>query len=228
MRTSACGSLSELSTRSWTPSGPIRPTKEWSRSESRQCTVRSGTWRARSCGSTAASIADSSSIALRQASTLAMLPCFASLGLRVRPGTLAHAPFDTVTARRQPMVRDAFRGYLALANGLTEVTAGRARAAAKALAEQGEATAGQVSALAEDLISTSRRNRESLVLLVRHEVEQAVKRLGVAPSGDVEELTRRVRELERTVRGLKAAGRSSSQTSPGKKSSTPRKQTEQN
>lgn len=103
------------------------------------------------------------------------------------------------------MVRDAFRGYLSLANGLTEVTAGRARAAAKALAEQGEATAGQVSALAEDLINTSRRNRESLVLLVRHEVEQAVKRLGLAPAGDVEELTRRVRELERTVRELKAA-----------------------
>jgi len=115
------------------------------------------------------------------------------------------------------MVRDAFRGYLALANGLTEVTAGRARAAAKALAEQGEATAGQVSALAEDLINTSRRNRESLVLLVRHEVEQAVKRLGLAPSGDVDELTRRVRELERTVRELKAAGRSATTSAPGKK-----------
>jgi polyhydroxyalkanoate synthesis regulator phasin len=112
--------------------------------------------------------------------------------------------FDTVSARRHDMVREAVRGYLALATGMTEVTAGRARAAAKALVQQGEATAGQVSALAEDLISTSRRNRESLALLVRHEVEQAVKRLGLAPAGDVEELTRRVRELERTVRQLKA------------------------
>lgn len=105
------------------------------------------------------------------------------------------------------MVRDAVRSYLALANGVTEVTASRARAAAKALAEQGEATAGQVSALAEDLIATSRRNRESLAVLVRHEVEQAVKRLGLAPAGDVEELTRRVRELERSVRELKAGAR---------------------
>src|SRR3954468_23856325 len=120
-------------------------------------------------------------------------------------------------ARREHMVREALRGYVALANGLTEVTAGRARAAAKALAEQGEATAGQVSALAEDLISTSRRNRESLVLLVRHEVEQAVKRLGVAPSGDVEELTPRGRELERTVRELKAAGRGPAKKTPAKK-----------
>lgn len=74
------------------------------------------------------------------------------------------------------MVRDALRGYFSLASGFTE-----------------------------DLLSTSRRNRESLVLLVRHEVEQTVKRLGVAPSGDVETLTRRVRELERQVRELKAA-----------------------
>src|SRR4051794_3652941 len=121
-------------------------------------------------------------------------------------------------ARREHMVREALRGYVTLANGLTEVTAGRARAAAKALAEQGEATAGQVSALAEDLINTSRRNRESLVLLVRHEVEQAVKRLGVAPSGDVEELTRRVRELERTVRELTASSQKSNPSETAKKS----------
>ena len=110
------------------------------------------------------------------------------------------------------MVRDALRGYLALASGLTEVTAARARAAAKALADQGEATAGQVGSLAEDLLTTSRRNRESLALLVRHEVEQAVRRLGLAGSSEVDELTRRVRELERTVRELKAAGGTRSAT----------------
>jgi polyhydroxyalkanoate synthesis regulator phasin len=121
------------------------------------------------------------------------------------------------------MVRDAVRSYLALANGVTEVTASRARAAAKALTEQGEATAAQVSALAEDLIATSRRNRESLAVLVRHEVEQAVKRLGLAPGGDVEELTRRVRELERAVRELKAGARPAKETprqkAPGSKPS---------
>jgi polyhydroxyalkanoate synthesis regulator phasin len=103
------------------------------------------------------------------------------------------------------MVRDALRGYLALASGLTELTTARARTAARSLVEQGEATAGQVSALAEDLISTSRRNRESLLLLVRHEAEQAVRRLGLAAGPDVAELTRRVRELERSVRELRAA-----------------------
>jgi hypothetical protein len=62
-----------------------------------------------------------------------------------------------------------------------------------------------VSALADDLVATSRRNRESLLLLVRHEVEQTVKRLGLAPAADVDALTRRVRDLERNVRELKAA-----------------------
>jgi polyhydroxyalkanoate synthesis regulator phasin len=102
------------------------------------------------------------------------------------------------------VVKDALRGYLSLASGLSDVTAARARAAARSLVEQGEATAGQVSALAEDLIATSRRNRESVLLLVRHEVEQAVRRLGVGASSDVETLTTRVRELERTVRELRA------------------------
>src|SRR5947208_1900296 len=94
------------------------------------------------------------------------------------------------------MVKEALRGYLSLASGLSDITAGRARAAARSLVEQGEATAGQVSALAEDLIATSRRNRESLLLLVRHEVEQAVRRLGVGASSDVDALTTRVRELD--------------------------------
>jgi polyhydroxyalkanoate synthesis regulator phasin len=116
------------------------------------------------------------------------------------------------------MVKEALRGYVSLASGLTEITAGRARAAARSLVEQGEATAGQVSALAEDLIATSRRNRESLLLLVRHEVEQAVRRLGVGASSDVETLTTRVRELERSLRELRhgALSPSGKRAAPGK------------
>src|SRR3954470_16465759 len=100
------------------------------------------------------------------------------------------------------MVRDALRGYLALASGVTEVTAARARSAARVLVEQGEATAGQVTALAEDLVASSRRNREGLVLIVRQEVETTLRRLGLGPAGDVDALTQRVRRLEQTVREL--------------------------
>src|SRR3954465_6942682 len=98
------------------------------------------------------------------------------------------------------MVRDALRGYLALASGVTEVTAARARAAARVLVEQGESTAGQVTALAEDLMATSRRNREGLVLIVRHEVEATLRRLGLGAAGDVDALNQRVRRLEQALR----------------------------
>lgn len=127
------------------------------------------------------------------------------------------------------MVKDALRGYLSLASGLSEVTASRARAAARALVEQGEATAGQVSSLAEDLVTTSRRNRESIAVLVRHEVEQAVRRLGLASASDNDDLTRRVRQLERTVRELSAQvdklGRSSSSTDARRPASTGKRTT---
>ena len=98
------------------------------------------------------------------------------------------------------MVKDALRGYLALASGVTEVTAARARAAARVLVEQGESTAGQVTALAEDLMETSRRNREGLVLIVRHEVEATLRRLGLGAAGDVDALNQRVRRLEQALR----------------------------
>jgi polyhydroxyalkanoate synthesis regulator phasin len=98
------------------------------------------------------------------------------------------------------MVKDALRGYLALASGVTEVTAARARAAARGLVEQGESTAGQVSALAEELMATSRRNREGLVLIVRHEVEATLRRLGLGAAGDVDALAQRVRRLEQALR----------------------------
>src|SRR3954454_21851833 len=100
------------------------------------------------------------------------------------------------------MVRDALRGYLALAGGVTEVTAARARSAARVLVAQGEATAGQVTALAEELVANSRRNREGLVLVVRQEIETTLRRLGLGPAGDVDALTQRVRRLEQTVREL--------------------------
>ena len=98
------------------------------------------------------------------------------------------------------MVKDALRGYLALASGVTEVTAARARAAARSLVEQGESTAGQVSALAEDLMATSRRNREGLLLIVRNEVETTLRRLGLGSAGDVDALAQRVRRLEQALR----------------------------
>src|SRR3954466_4194675 len=105
----------------------------------------------------------------------------------------------------RPLVRDALKSYLTLASGLTDVTRQRAVGAAKALVAQGEATAEQVSTLAEDLLAQSRSNREAVTALVKYEVDRTLGRLGLAANDEVTELTKRVRSLEADLRELTAA-----------------------
>jgi polyhydroxyalkanoate synthesis regulator phasin len=97
-------------------------------------------------------------------------------------------------------VRDALKNYLALANGLTEVGRQRALAASKALVAQGEATVEQVSSLAEDLVQTSRSNRDTITALVRNEVDRALSRVGLATADEVRRLTTRLQSLEASLR----------------------------
>jgi polyhydroxyalkanoate synthesis regulator phasin len=109
------------------------------------------------------------------------------------------------------MVLDGLRGYLELANGLTDVTRERARAAAKTLVAQGEASVGavlpgplkaQVGSLTEDLIATSKANRALLLGLVGAEVERASARLGLAMAGELEAAQRRAQRLEQRLADL--------------------------
>lgn len=109
------------------------------------------------------------------------------------------------------MVLEGLRGYIQLANGLTDVTRERARAAAKALLAQGEAGVGavvpqpvraQVGALTDDLLATSKANRNLLVNLVRAEVERTVARMGLVSAQELRSETRRSRSLERRVEEL--------------------------
>jgi polyhydroxyalkanoate synthesis regulator phasin len=100
------------------------------------------------------------------------------------------------------MVMDALRGYVQLASGLTEVTRQRAEAAAKALLQQTGAdklTSGlttKVGDLADEIVATSKSNRQLLQAIVTNEVEGAVARLGFVRSEEVAALTRRVQTLE--------------------------------
>jgi polyhydroxyalkanoate synthesis regulator phasin len=100
---------------------------------------------------------------------------------------------------------DALRGYVQLANGLTEVTRQRAQQAAKALLQQTGADAltsgltGKVTDLADEIVATSKSNRKLLQAIVANEVEGAVARLGFVRSEEVAALTRRVDGLEREL-----------------------------
>jgi polyhydroxyalkanoate synthesis regulator phasin len=106
-------------------------------------------------------------------------------------------------AARGGNVNDALKGYLALATGLTEVTKQRATTAAKALVAQGEAAAGSVTAIADDLVAQSRSNREAVTALVKFEVDKALGRVGLATAEEVSDLTARIRQLEKELREAK-------------------------
>lgn len=97
-------------------------------------------------------------------------------------------------------MRDALRGYLSMANGLTEVPRRRAAAAAKALLAQGEATAEQVSQLTDELLATSRSNREALSNLIRYEVDRTLDQMGLVTADKLRALTARVATLEAQAR----------------------------
>jgi polyhydroxyalkanoate synthesis regulator phasin len=133
------------------------------------------------------------------------------------------------------MVLDGLRGYIQLANGLTDVTRERARSAAKALLAQGEVGVGamvpepvrsQVGALTDDLLATSRANRDLLVNLVRAEVERSVARLGLVSAQELSASARRSRSLERRVeeleQELRTAKRSTAKKSTAKRSTANR------
>ncbi|MEU5943203.1 hypothetical protein ABZ807_29485 [Micromonospora sp. NPDC047548] len=100
-------------------------------------------------------------------------------------------------------MQDAWRAYLELAMGLTEAPRKKAQDAARRLVGTGGATAAQLQALAEELVSTGTANREALTKLVRFEVDRALGAVGLATADEVAELTRRVHELERQLREAK-------------------------
>ena len=102
-------------------------------------------------------------------------------------------------------MNEALKGYLSLATGLTEVTRQRATAAAKALVAQGEAAAGSVTAIADDLVAQSKSNREAVVALVKYEVDKGLGRVGLVSKDEVDELKARIKTLEGQLREAKKA-----------------------
>src|SRR5437763_16182181 len=114
------------------------------------------------------------------------------------------------------MVMDALRGYVQLANGLTEVTKQKAQSAAKALLQQtgADTLTTRVSDLADEIVATSKSNRQLLQAIVANEVEGAVARLGFVRSEEVAALTRRVKTLETELAEARAAAAPATAAAP--------------
>jgi polyhydroxyalkanoate synthesis regulator phasin len=99
---------------------------------------------------------------------------------------------------------DAWRAYLEMALGLTETPRKRAQKAVGDLVNRGGATAAQLQGLVEDLLSAGMANREALTNIVRYEVDKALGAVGLATAEEVDELTARVRDLEKELRVARA------------------------
>jgi len=115
---------------------------------------------------------------------------------------------------------NGLRGYVQLATGLTEVTATKARDAAMALVNQGMQLTGKtpdvmdsVQDIADDLLATSKQNREMLVGMIRTEVDRAVGRMGFVREDELAALRSRVERLESQQPPAEPAGQADAKES---------------
>jgi polyhydroxyalkanoate synthesis regulator phasin len=101
-------------------------------------------------------------------------------------------------------MHEAWRAYLELALGVTEASRKKAQKVAQKLVGKGGATAAQLQALTEEVLTAGSANREAMTKLVRTEVERALGRIGLVSSEEVAGLTARVQELEAELREARA------------------------
>lgn len=81
----------------------------------------------------------------------------------------------------------------------------RAQEIAKSVLDK-DAAKDQVSKTAADVMEWSQRNRTKIVELVRGEVRDQLRQMGIATEEEVNALRKRVRDLERTARATGARG----------------------
>jgi hypothetical protein len=122
---------------------------------------------------------------------------------------------------------DAIKGYVELATGLTEVTVKRAQEAAGALVQQGMAllntdtvpdvpgkdqavdaaktAANSVQELADELLETSKQNRELLIGLIRTEVDRSAGRMGFVREEELAAVRRHIARLENQIADMRTS-----------------------
>lgn len=102
---------------------------------------------------------------------------------------------------------ESLKTYIQLASGLTEATAAKAKDAVTGLIGQGLGFSsktpdmvGSVQEMADDLLATSKSNRDLLVGLIRTEVDKAVGRVGFVREDELAALRRHVQRLDEEVK----------------------------
>ncbi len=104
---------------------------------------------------------------------------------------------------------DSLKTYIQLASGLTEATAAKAKEAVTELIGQGLGMSaktpdvvGSVQEMADDLMATSKTNRDLLLGLIRTEVDKAVGRVGFVREDELAALRRHVQRLDEEIKRL--------------------------
>jgi polyhydroxyalkanoate synthesis regulator phasin len=106
------------------------------------------------------------------------------------------------------MVVTEVRKYMEAA--VEKLTPARAQEMAKSLMQGQAKGKEQVQKVAQDLMDWSNQTRERMAEMVRREVARQVKSMGVASKDDLEDLKRRVRQLERESGRARAVTRTRS------------------
>jgi polyhydroxyalkanoate synthesis regulator phasin len=110
---------------------------------------------------------------------------------------------------------DILKRYLDAGLAFTQMTQQRAEAIVRDLVKAGEVRADEVNKRRDELVERSRQNTERLVEMVRKEVRDQVRGLGLATQSDID-------ALRREIAGLKGGGTT---TAPAKKATTAVKKT---
>lgn len=98
-------------------------------------------------------------------------------------------------------MENAWQRYMDLVSGLTQVTQKRAEDVVRTLVRRGEIEANKGEKTVESLLSRVEQNRKAVVSIARSEIEDAVRRLGLARQSDIDRLQARIARLEAEVHG---------------------------
>lgn len=115
---------------------------------------------------------------------------------------------------------DEVRRLALFGSGVAELTRHQAEQIVKDLVKAGDVRRQQASSAARDLYDRSKENRKQLTSIVRSEIQNQIKNLGLATKRDLERLERRIARLESDRKKTNAKRPSSKKTTAKKTTST--------
>ena len=120
---------------------------------------------------------------------------------------------------------DMLKRYLDAGVAFTKMSRSRAEAIINDLVKTGEIQREQAQQRVDDLMERSRRNTETLVDLVRRELQQQLSAMGLATKSDIKRLESRIEALSRAGNGAAAKTPAAPKKPAPAKKATPAKAT---